>query len=268
MHKQQPVLNDGSRGKRGRPPGRNLRPEHAELLRKTVKAATRYYGVRVKDLSATSASLVDALRTGRPMSVATAQRLWAIVESPHPNLVGSKKPQGPSMSEVWEVMITGGFSSKQPPLNAATEYFACRMLASLILQRYLCPTPGTVLFVLPGAAHNLALSLAEQLPLGAVSPKRRRDFVDVLTSYFEQAEQPLATKLGERLVPRLVVMGMINNLNLLAKLQKEYPDDDVANVFQSLEEASNLEHLREVAREQPARRPRPRKRRVFMPALR
>jgi hypothetical protein len=201
------------------------------------------------------------------MSVAVARRLWTILESPRPDLIGSKKPQGPAMSEVWEVMVTEGFNAKRPPSNAATEYLAYRMLASLIMQRYLFPTPGTVLFILPGAAHNLALSVIEQLPLGTMSSNRRRSVVEALTAYFEQAEQPLATELGEKLVPRLVVIGMINNLKLLAKLQNDYPNDDVANFLQSLEEASNAEHLREVAREQPARRSRPRKRRIVMPLL-
>jgi hypothetical protein len=172
------------------------------------------------------------------------------------------------MSEVWDAMITGRFGAKKPSLNAATEYLAYRMMASLILQRCLFPTPGTVLFILPGAAHNLSLSLVEQLPLGAMSINKRRNLVEVLTSYFEQAEQPLATELGERLVPRLVILGMISNLKLLTQLQKEYPTEDVANILQSLEEASNAEHLREVARERPARRTRPRKRQVFMPLLR
>lgn len=260
--------NEGRSRRIGRPKGIVLRPEHAQWMRKAVKATAKYYGIRIRDLAVPSTWIVDAMRSGRPMSVAIAQRLFEIIEQPRPDLIGKKAPQGPSMAEVWKMVVSGGFGRSKPTINPATEYLGYRMLAGFVMQRYVAPIPGTVLFVLPGAAQSLAEQIAEFLPLAPMSRQRRRNVVQSLASFLERAEWPLTTDLGEKLVPRLTVVGMLNNVTLAAELQKQYPDDDVLGLLKSLEEAANAERLRSVAREEPRARPKGRRRKVVMPSLR
>jgi hypothetical protein len=224
-----------------------LLPEHADLIRLAVRKSCAYFGIKIRDLGRPSKWIVDAMRTGRPMSLYTAERLIALTQRPDPDLVGGKPTKGPSLAETSNMLLTlkpeGG---DRPEFHTpAMEYISTTFFAGLHLTRYRNPLPGIAFFALPGTGDAIAQSLMALLPLPRMSSKSRRHLADALALYFKDAEQPMTTPLGERLIPRLVVLATIRSLNLATEIQKGTPEEDVLGLVDVVEAIAQSEERRE-----------------------
>ncbi|MCL5258702.1 MAG: hypothetical protein M1314_03045 [Firmicutes bacterium] len=229
-------------------------------MRNAVKAATRYYGIRLQDLGG-NGWMIAAMRTKAPMSVETAQRLMEIIREPRPGLVGRKRPQGTSVAEVLKSAIaanelekSGGPSAMESAAalkdNAGAQYIADTLMASLTLQRYVIPTPGTAVFVMPGASRSVAENLTHLLPLGNVGKQRSRAITETLERYFKLGEEPLQTNLGKRLIPRLTVLSLIRNLNVATERHKRegWTDEEAAALEGLVRDVVKSENRRDRAK--------------------
>jgi hypothetical protein len=270
--KQEAVVDSeagSSKPGRGRPRSHVLLPEHAEAIRRAVKATARYYGIRIQDIGGGSLNITEAMRSGSALSVVAAAQLFAEIQRPRPELVGKKKPQGLSMDRVTELMMQYVRDPKRTliPLDPTVEYFGSVFYAGLVLTRYLAPNPGSAFFVLPGAGRSIAEALTDKLQLGKISAQRRRAIVDSMAEFFELAEKPLGSELGERLIPRLTVLSLINNLEIVAAFQK-VSDEDVLGLVDTIEAVEGSEERRsESLQQKPKKTAASRKRRVVMPRI-
>ena len=184
-----------------------------------MKAMARYYGIRVQDLDAQKGPswIAAAMRKKGTMSVETAAELVGQISVPRPDLVGKKRPQGMPADDVLQKLSdTEGDWDKLKALNlrndAGLQYMGNLFFAQMLVQHYVAPAPGVSIFVMPGAARSVAEDIVMSLPLKTISQQRRRHVIESLAGYLEKSEQPLRTDLGEKLIPRLTVLGLVRRL--------------------------------------------------------
>jgi hypothetical protein len=223
----------------GRPLSINIAPDDAKLLREAVKLASRYYGIRLQDLGASS-WITAAMRKKAAMSIDTALALLEFISHPPPALVGKKRPQGTSIPSVVQQLKQSldqngvGLQLQPDDLerlkgDIAAQYYAYANFAGLLMQKYQLPLPGTAVFVMPGTARLAAAKLAELLPLDHLGRQRKRDIVETLEFYFELGEKPLESELGKKLIPRLTYLSLAENLRTMADIAttEGWQDDDL-----------------------------------------
>lgn len=255
--------------RRGRPASATLYPEHAELIRKAVKAAAKYYGVRIEDLGRPSKWIIDAMRTTRPLSVAAAVRLIDAIDHIDPSLIGAKVPQGPTLEEMWSASRQAqSDSAVKPSLNPTIEYFGSTFLAHLILERYTAPIPGSVIFVLPGASNAVAEHLADIASAHGLAKNKRRQVFEQFAAFLKDAETPLESDLGKKLIPRLTVLRTINNLNLMVAIQDATTHEDPFGIIERVQATITAEAARDNTRKVDKKAKPRKKRRVVLPSVR
>jgi hypothetical protein len=224
QRKETLMVKEKLRGRRaGRPSNINIDAEDAKILRETVKLHARYFGIRLKDLG--PGWITAAMRKKAPLSVETALALLKCITYPDSKLVGKRHPQGTSNKEVFELVIDRTKAAEGSPKPGSFEdvkddvgfrRYGFVNFASLIMQKYQLPMPGTAVFVMPGTARIVAAKLAELLPLEGVGKQRRREIIEALGDYFELGEKPLRAELGKELVPRLTYLSLAENLAAVA----------------------------------------------------
>ncbi len=254
--------------KRGRPPQATILAEHAEYVRKAVKAAARYYGVPIKNLAPNGAWITEAMRKKAPLSLETAQRLLAAITVPPLDAVGKRRPQGRSQKQLQEELLAhmeGGGSPSHFKLDAAAEFLGYVSGASIHLLPYQLPAPGIGFFVMPGAARNAAEFVIACLPLGKVSRERIRAITDALTLTFEEAYVPTSDETAQRILPKLYYLALLKTMREAAEAGP-FSDHQLESMWESLRGSVRAEHRRErkknAKRTPPEKRPR-RKRRTF-----
>lgn len=259
----------------GRPRANKLSSQDAELVRCAVRAAARYFGIAIKDLDNSESWVSAAMRHGSAMTATVAERLFLLVQKPDWNLVGRKRPQGPSLRETQEAIDRHSADSDAHPLNQTPtlEYIHLMFTATRIIERYARPFPGSAFFVLPGTAQGVAESLADELAdteiLGQIGRSRRRKLVEFLSFYFELGERPLKTEAGERILGTLNALGVAHTLQTTAQINQLFPEEKASDPTPALEALVEAETQREkmLAEKWSKKAPR-KKRRVVMPRIR
>jgi hypothetical protein len=213
--------------KRGRPPTVTLLPEHAAAIRRAVKAAARYFGMRIGDFG----NWVEtAMRTKTKLSLDVATELFRAVQPPSVVSVAKKQPQGPSLADTLlavHLFIEDPIANPLPDSPTA-EYLKAVFEAAAILNLYRAPLPGSAMFVLPGLSQSLAAQLvdsfAEELERGAMSLETRTKLVRFVEHHFKIAERPLYTEQGRQLLPQLMTLGVANRRELTRIITEQFPD--------------------------------------------
>jgi hypothetical protein len=247
-----------SRG--GRPPRVTISSEDAKIVREAMKLAARYYGIRLQDLGPGGSWITRAMRTKAPMSVETGLALHTFITHPKPGLVGKKRPQGTPTGKIMQRYITlrqetgeelssEAFGEVEDDVGARFMGFA--NMAALMLQKYRLPFPGTAVFVMPGTSRVVAQKLIALFPDGSIKKQYTRDIEEMLVRYFESGEKPLQSELGKKLIPRLTILSLAENLRDVASYLKEegWPDEELGNL-----ETWALDVGRSESRRQRARR--------------
>lgn len=257
------------KSKRGRPPGVTLRPEHAAVIRRAVKAMTRYYGIRIGDLDEWIAT---AMRSAAPLSVEVAVRLFYLVQLPPTRQTG-KRPQGPSLAEVAPAVLRFSQDSDANPLpeNAATDYLDAIFEAAAILNLYVAPFPGSAIFAIPGIASSLAKSLVESFvedtTASEISNEGRRKLVLFLEHTFRTAERPFYTEYGRQLLPHLVRLGVANRRELIRVITEQFPEQAADNISSSIDALVDTQERRLTASQKKPEKATRKKRKVTMPRI-
>ena len=181
---------DGA-GNQGRPRANKLSPEDAALVRSAVRAASRYFGIAIKDLAGGASWVAAAMRGGSPLAASVAERLFRLVQQPDEKLVGKKPPQGPSMAEMQTAIDLHSSDRDAHPLHQTPtlEYIHLIFTATRTIERYARPFPGSVFFVLPDSSQAIAESLADELAdeqlFGQIGRSRRLKLIKFLSFYFD-----------------------------------------------------------------------------------
>jgi hypothetical protein len=202
----------------GRPPRETLLPEHAEVVRRAVKAGARYYGIRLRDLGESGAWMADVMRSRAPMPVETAKRLMREIVSPNPDLIGKKRPQGMHLEDLGRLMMGNELKPWIIKDDAAGQFFGYLAYAGLMLQPYAIPVGGTAFFVMPGASKRVAAELMARLPLGRIGRVKRKSLQDTIVEFLEPGEVALRKEENKYLIPRLTYLGIVNSLGIAADI--------------------------------------------------
>lgn len=233
--------------KRGRPAGVVLIPEHAKVIRRAVKAAARYFGLRTGDFGAW---VTTAMRSASPMSLDTAIKLFRQVQQPSAGLIAKKTPRGPSLVEMTPAVLRFKDDPIDNPLpeNATADYLDSIFEAAAVLSLYMDPCPGSAMFVMPGAALSLAQSLvesfSEEIPKRSMSSDARQKLVLFLAHHFKIAERPLFTDRGRELVPQLMRLGVANRREITRIITEQLPDQVASDVEASIAALTAAEEQR------------------------
>jgi hypothetical protein len=259
----------------GRPRANKLSPQDAELVRCAVRASTRYFGITIKGLDNGASWVAAAMRTGSAMTATTAERLFLLVQKPDKNLVGRKRPQGPSMGETQQSVDRHSADPDAYPLNQTPtlEYIHLIFTATRIIELYARPFPGSVFFVLPGAAQGVAESLADELAdteiLGKIGRSRRRKLVEFLSFYFELGERPLKTETGRGVLGTLNALGVAYTRQTAAQINQALPEENVSDPMPAVNSLIEAEAAREkMLAGKWSKKVARKKRRVVMPRIR
>lgn len=282
MHKKaSQSRSDGSVGRldlelkrRGRRPPVMLSPEHAAVVRRAVKTATRYYGIKISDLADGSRWVTTAMRSSTPLSLDVAVRLYRLVQVPPAHLTGKKPPQGPSLAEIAPTVLRFRDDPIANPIpdNATSAYLDSIFEAAAILNLYVTPFPGSAIFVVPGIASSLAQSLVDsfmqEITRAQMTKAAREKLVLFLEHAFKTAERPLYTEYGRQLLPHLMRLGVANRREFTRLISEQFPDQISDDFETRLSAHVDAEERRLSAlQKEPKKRAR-RKRRLTMPRIR
>ena len=233
--------------KRGRPAGVTLIPEHAKVIRRAVKAAARYFGLRTGDFGAW---VTTAMRSASQMSLDTAIKLFRQVQQPPAGLVAKKAPRGPSLVEMTPAVLRFRDDPIANPLpqNATADYLDSIFEAAAVLNLYIDPCPGSTMFVMPGTSLSLAQwlveSFAEEIPKRSMSSNARQKLVLFLAHHFKIAERPLFTDRGRDLVPQLMRLGVANRREITRIITEQLPDRVASDIESSIAALTAAEEQR------------------------
>lgn len=233
--------------KRGRRAGINLRPEHAAVIRRAVKAAARYFGLRIGDFGPW---VETAMRAKAKLSVEIATKLYHAAQRPSVALIAKRQPKGPSLAQITPPVrrFLEDPVANPLPQNATAEYLNSILEAAAILSLYVQPVPGSSMFVMPGASRSLAEALvesfAEEIPKRSMSPLARQKLVLFLEHHFRIAERPLFTEHGRQLVPDLMRLGVANRREITRVITEQLPDQMASDVESSIAALAAAEEQR------------------------
>jgi hypothetical protein len=257
-------------GDQGRPPSNKLSSDDAELVRGAVRAATRYFGIAIKDLDGGASWVAAAMRKGSPLTVSVAERLFRLVQQPDEKLIGKKPPQGPSFEETQTAIDRHSEDPENCPLEQTPTlaYINLMFTAARTVERYARAFPGSVLFVLPGSARSVAESPAGEMAdaqiLGQIGPSRRRKLIDFLHFYFKLGETPLRTEEGQKILGTLNSLGIVHNLKTAAEINRALPDEHFNDPMPGLEALWGAEMRRNEVLASPKKRRARRKRKATL----
>ena len=139
-------------------------------------------------------------------------------------------------------------------------------LGARTLERYLVPAPRfSVLCFTRGQRGLLAEFLAPAAFRFGIGAKRRREIFEYLYGNFQLAEKPLRSEFGAQLIPRLMLLGVSNSLELLT----EEESSELLDKMLQVSEAMSAAEKRRSGLRKAAKTPRGRKKRqVVMPRIR
>ena len=257
----------------GRPRGNMLLAEDAEIVRSAVKAATRYFGIRLQDLDRGGKWVTVAMRNASPLSVEIAERLFLAVQRPDKLLVRGKPAQGPSLLETQKAIELHRNDPAAHPLqqNPAMDYINAIFAAARVVELYARPMPGSNIFVIPGTALSLAKAIidaiVEDLPPQIVGARSRRKLVERLAFYLDLSERPLRGVDGKALLPQLLKLGLHNRRELTSAINEQMPEENFFDIGPAVDALATAEEQRSAEPDSAAKRTR-RKRQVVMPRIR
>jgi hypothetical protein len=217
----------------GRPPSAMLFPNDAATVRDAVKAATRYYGIRVQDLDKESNWVTTAMRKSTEMSTETAERLFRRVQQPDAALVKAKPAKGMSLREAQAVIERFKEDPEANPLpqDPTLDYILKMFEAARVVNNYARPFPGSTLFVTPGTSQRMAEllveSFVEEIPGRVFSEELRNLLVGHLSFYFRLAERPLRDVQNKALLDNLNVVGQVNRFLVTTQLSESLPQEEL-----------------------------------------
>jgi len=258
--------------KRGRPSGIVLLPEHAAVVRRAVKAAARYFGLRVGDFGPW---VTTPMRSASQMSLDTAVKLFRHVQQPSAGLAAKKRPRGPSLVEMAPAVLRFRHDPIANPLpqNATTDYLDSIFEAAAVINLYTDPCPGSTMFVMPGTSLSLAQSLvesfAEEIPKRSRTSDAHQKLVLFLAHHFRVAERPLFTDRGRELVPQLMRLGVANRREITRMITEQFPDQVASDIESSIAALTAAEEQRsKPPEEKRPKKPTPEKPKASMPRIR
>ena len=220
------------RRKPGRPPAQTLLPKDADILRAAAKAATRYFGIRLQDLSA---SVAAAIRSKKPMSIETAERVYQAIRRPDALLVKGKPAKGISFLDAQTAIEKYREDPEANPLpkeDPIFRYMERISEAAVVVNNYARPMVGSTLFVIPGTSQRMAELLVEMFvdeAPGVLGEESQHKLVDLLSHYFKVAERPLREPENKPLLDKLSALGWLNRIDLENELSKSAPREQLTD---------------------------------------
>lgn len=234
MPKTKEIISYPRGTKLGRPPAIMLIAKDSAIVREAVKAATRYYGIRLQGLDKESSWVTPAMRKSTPMSVETAERLFRKVQQPDESLVKGKPAKGMSLRDAQTAIERNAEDPETNPLplqDPAFEYICKMSEAAKVVNAYARPMPGSTLFIIPGTSQPMAEALVEsfvdEIPRGAFGEQLQRRLIDHLSFYFQVAERPLKEIPNKPLLDNLNRLGQLNRFDLANELGKSFPEEEL-----------------------------------------
>ena len=216
--------------KQGRPLAPTLLPKDAASVRDAIKAATRYYGIRLQDIGTWATA---AMRKSTPMSIETAERLFLAVYQPDASLVKEKPAKGMPRLEAEAAIKRNAEDPEANPLpeDPAIEFVLKMFEAAQVINNYARPLPGSTLFVIPGTSQRMAEllveSFVEELSGQVFSEELQRKLEDHLSTYFKVAERALREIEHSTLLESLKSLGVLSRVDLTNEFGKLVPEEQL-----------------------------------------
>jgi hypothetical protein len=241
-----------------------LLPADAQIVRDSVTAATRYYGIRQQDLGSW---VIAAMRRSGEMSVETAERLFLKVLLPDPSLVKGKRAKGmPLLEAEAAIKLHVEDPATNPlPQDPAVEFKLKMFEAERVVSEYARPFSGSTLFVIPGTSQRMAEllieSFTEEVQDLVFGEELQRRLVAHLSYYFELAERPLKEIQNKTLLDNLRTLGLLNRLDITNELRKSSSEEELYDpIPQRVIDARTAAETQRNVKTNPTPAPRKRKR--------